>query len=104
MSEEGIEQRARAAAGRWARWRLGPSGFADLITKVEAEPLRYGRLITRYAVRTATWQEEPNSGRAGASGQPLALSRWTCGAPRPSSWRSALPTWRPAARAEAMAR
>ncbi|PTL75436.1 zinc finger-like domain-containing protein [Vitiosangium sp. GDMCC 1.1324] len=73
MSEEGIEQRARAAAGRWARWRLGPSGFADLITKVEAEPLRYGRLITRYAVRTASWQEEPNAGRACTSGQPLVL-------------------------------
>lgn len=57
-----LEQKARAAAARWARWRLGPVGFSDLITRVDTERLRYGRLITRYAVRNGTWSEEPFRG------------------------------------------
>ncbi|GMU01586.1 hypothetical protein KH5H1_57060 [Corallococcus caeni] len=64
MLDEGTDSKARAAAVRWARWRLGPLGFADLITRVDTSVLRYGRLVTRYAVRTGTWAEEAYAGGA----------------------------------------
>ncbi|NOK22371.1 zinc finger-like domain-containing protein [Corallococcus carmarthensis] len=64
MLDEGIDSKARAAAVRWARWRLGPLGFADLITRVDTSVLHYGRLVTRYAVRTGTWAEEAYAGGA----------------------------------------
>ncbi|MBZ4371832.1 zinc finger-like domain-containing protein [Corallococcus sp. AS-1-6] len=67
MLDEGIDSKARAAAIRWARWRLGPLGFADLITRVDTSVLRYGRLVTRYAVRTGTWAEEAYAGGVNTS-------------------------------------
>ncbi|NMO17016.1 hypothetical protein HPC49_14455 [Pyxidicoccus fallax] len=62
MQAEEMERKARVSAVGWARWRLGPASFHDLITRVDVETLRYGRLITRYAVRTGTWVEEPYTG------------------------------------------
>lgn len=78
MLDEAIDSKARAAAVRWARWRLGPLGFADLITRVDASMLRYGRLVTRYAVRTGTWAEEAsvggtNTARSSRSTPPVSL-------------------------------
>lgn len=70
---EAMEQRAMTAAVRWARWHLGPMGFRDLITGVEVETLRYGRLITRYATRTGTWAEEPATGAMSGLSHPVAL-------------------------------
>ncbi|RYZ35695.1 MAG: hypothetical protein EOO72_11905, partial [Myxococcaceae bacterium] len=74
---DGIEQRARAAAVRWARWRLGPLGFADLITRVDASLLRYGRLVTRHARRTGTWADEAYSGGANTARQARARAPLT---------------------------
>lgn len=74
MLEDGIEQKARDAAVRWARWRLGPAGFADLLTRVDTSVLRYGRLVTRYAIRTGTWAAEPYSGGANTSRQSHAAA------------------------------
>lgn len=78
MLDEEIHSKARAAAVRWARWRLGPLGFADLITRVDASMLRYGRLVTRYAVRTGTWAAEAyaggaNTARGSRSTPPVSL-------------------------------
>ncbi|NOK38705.1 hypothetical protein D7W79_29865 [Corallococcus exercitus] len=78
MLDEEIDSKARAAAVRWARWRLGPLGFADLITRVDASMLRYGRLVTRYAVRTGTWAEEAyaggtNTARSSRATPPVSL-------------------------------
>ncbi|RKG61751.1 hypothetical protein D7V80_33335 [Corallococcus sp. CA054B] len=78
MLDEEIHSKARAAAVRWARWRLGPLGFADLITRVDPSMLRYGRLVTRYAVRTGTWAEEAyaggtNTARSSRSTPPVSL-------------------------------
>jgi hypothetical protein len=70
-----LEQKARAAARRWARWRLGPASFSDLITRVDVETLRYGRLITRYAVRSGTWVEEPFTGGRSAGHRVMSLER-----------------------------
>ncbi|QSQ19488.1 hypothetical protein JY651_29740 [Pyxidicoccus parkwayensis] len=73
MHAEEMEQKARTAAVRWARWRLGPLGFRELITRVDLETLRYGRLITRYAVRKGVWKEEAFTGGANALGRMMAL-------------------------------
>lgn len=78
MLDQAIHSKALAAAVRWARWRLGPLGFADLISRVDASMLRYGRLVTRYAVRTGTWAEEACSGgtnttRSSRSTPPISL-------------------------------
>jgi predicted outer membrane lipoprotein len=52
---------------------LGPASFRDLITRVDVETLRYGRLITRYAIRTGTWAEEPFSGGTNTSSRSVTL-------------------------------
>ncbi|SEU26658.1 hypothetical protein SAMN05443639_112131 [Stigmatella erecta] len=73
MHAEAMKQEAMAAAVRWARWRMGPTGFRELITHADVEMLRYGRLITRYAVRTGSWAEEPFRGGTVPPGFPLEL-------------------------------
>lgn len=73
MQAEEMERKARAATVWWACWRLGPASFRDLITRVDIETLRYGRLITRYATRTGAWVEEPFTSSVSTSGQARAL-------------------------------
>jgi hypothetical protein len=93
MHAEEMKQKAMAATVRWARWRLGPVGFRELITQADIETVRYGRLLTRYGVRTGSWVEEPFRGDSVPSGAPLeaeSLDLWS-GTPEELAERTSHP-------------